>query len=225
VKQKVGIADAWCNPTLHRKSDIQQQIEMGMEQAPIERVTRAHLELLVQHYLFVGHDNDQAPDIGLLAVAETLGESGWQPQRLDYQATIATLLQHLPASLQGDDAYTACLRTSDDWSMLSGLIDSWFEQGQNVNDLLAKSRARKIDTAVRQVIEKILEPHREHWLEKLIWMTLWLREAYDQDDPLWAQFLIVADALAQGRGLKNIPLFQMIAERTVAVFQQQQKYS
>jgi hypothetical protein len=226
VKQETGIADAWCDPTPRRKSDIQQQIDMGMEQAPIGRVSRIHLERLVQHYLAVGSDSGQPPDIGLLSVAETLGESSWQPQRLDFKATIADLFRQLPGYLQGDKAYAACLQSSNTWGMLSDLTDSWFEQNQAVSDLLEKAKTRKINTLVRQVIDKIIEPRRQYWLEKLIWLVLWLREAEadDPDNPSWAQFLIIADALIQGRKLKDIPFFQMIAERTVFVFEQQHDY-
>jgi hypothetical protein len=79
-----------------------------------------------------------------------------------------------------------------------------------------------MDTLARRIIDKIIEPRRQHWLEKLLWLALWLREVDDeQNDPLWGRALIVADALEKGHKLQDIPLFQTIAERTVFVFQQQ----
>ena len=220
LKQDVGIADAWCDPRLHRKSDIKQQIEMSMEQAPIELVSREHLERLVQHHLAVSNEGGHPPDIGLLAVAEALSESDWHPQRLDFASTVDDLMRQLPRELQGDAAYQECLKTSDFWSNLHGLIPSWFEQDQSVTELLSKSRARKLSTLSKQVLEKILEPRRQIWLEKLVWIVLWLRENPTPDDQLWAQFLIVADAVSQGHALKDIGLFQMMAERTVMAFEE-----
>lgn len=219
LKQGVGIADAWCDPRLHRKKDLKSQIEMSMEEAPIQPASREHLERLVQHYLALANELGNTPDIGLLAVAEALSESGWRPQSLDFSATVDELMRQLPKNLQGSEAYQDCLDSSDIWSNLSGLTSSWFEQDQAVSELLSNSRASRIETLSKQILNRIFEPRRQFWAENLVWMALWLREDLSTDEHLWAQFLIVADAVLQGRALKDIALFQLMAERTVLAYE------
>ena len=54
------------------------------------------------------------------------------------------------------------------------------------------------------------------WLERLVLMAIWLKSSRKPPIP-WQHMFHLADAVASGRPLKEIPLMLSIAELTFAV--------
>lgn len=210
-----GIMDAWSDPELKPRREIDRHISRAAEHTLIESVSRDYLDRAVQHHLAVGCRNKQLPPPGLLAVAEVLGASDWRPDELNIEKTIDRLFQQLPSQLQRPEAIDDCLEESEVWSLYSGITDSWFEDDQTVAEQLAQSRARRLETLSKKVLTEVIEPRRDKWVEKLLWAALWFKNTSGFDSELWMNFLLTAKALVQGYPLKKISLFQEIARRTV----------
>ena len=210
-----GVLEAWIDPRPQTKKELNQTLAMAGQQVDIGFVSQAYLERAVQHHLAVGVEREELPPAGLLAIAEVLGTAHWQPNRLDPMRTVEDLLAGVPESRRETAAVRRCLKDSDRWALESGIVDSWFEDDQAVAELLGTSRARRQDTLVRQVLERIIEPRRERWAEKMLWAALWLREIDEGEEERAVNFLLVAQALFQGQPLKTIPLMKAIAGLTV----------
>lgn len=215
LRLRSGIVDAWSSNEPESKRSLDRQLGKAEEQAALQTVSRAYLDRAVQHHLAVACSHDQVPPVGLLEVAEVLGASDWRPDPLDVGATIDELFEQLPAATRQPEAIARCLGESDEWALLSGITESWFEDDQEVADMLTRSRARRFATLSRRVLTKVIEPRRQKWAEQLLWAALWLKDVSDPQDRLWVNFLLTAHAVRQGHPLKDIPLFGMIADKTV----------
>lgn len=215
TRLRSGVVDAWSSKEPESKRQINRQLSMASEQTELKPVSREYLDRSVRHHLDASCRNHRIPPVGLLEVAEVLGASDWRPDRLDPAATIEHLFEALPAEFKDPAAIARSLKESGDWSQLSGITESWFEDDQEIADLLSKSRARRLETLTRRVLAEVIEARREKWAEHLLWTALWLKET--GKNKLWINFLLVARALHQGHPLKDIPLLGQIAERTVMV--------
>ncbi len=214
VRLHAGVLDAWIDPEPHSKRTINQYLSQVSQSRPLI-VSRAYLDRAVQHHLAVGGHYNRLPLPGLLAVAERLGATDWQPDELNLEATIDRLFEELPEQHKQADVIEYCLQESHFWSIVSGATHSWFEDDQQVAELLAASRARKQHTLVKQVLREVIEPHRLRWAEKSFWAALWFRDSQGLNNPFWINFLQVARALVKGRSVETIPMMENIARLTV----------
>jgi hypothetical protein len=64
------------------------------------------------------------------------------------------------------------------------------------------------------VLQAVISPRRDKWAELFVWTALWLRES-TRGDAAWREFATVADAIAKGHDLAQIPLMEIIAVNTV----------
>ncbi len=169
------------------------------------------------HHLAVGLENSTVPPVGLIQVAETTMAIDWQPAKVDWREAISALVGQIPEHLLKPAEVTEILRTSDEWATIGGLSDSWFEDDQEVQDVLAKSRSRQLEMLMQWVLEEIVEKRKLKWAERFLWLALWLKEAPPELLSPWPQFTILARELAKDRPAREIPLMEQIALTTVMV--------
>jgi hypothetical protein len=217
ILTKGGVADAWSGEPESRRRIEAALADSGMD-APMLAVTRSYLDRVLSHHLALGVERGMAPPLGLLQVAETLGGVDWQPARMDFGETLARLIAEIPAAMRGGTAVETVLRKSDELADLEAVAQSWFEDGPDIARAIAGARARNRAKVVTYLLQSVIARHRDKWADLLLRTALWMREAPLELDLCWRQLAIVAKALADGRDMAEIGLMRDIAQRTLAVF-------
>lgn len=215
TRHNVGVLDAWSQGGLSKRErdDLLNNVH---SQTPVVRASRNYLDLAMQRQLASAQAHGALPPIGLLKIAEDIRATDWQPQRLDLDQAIAELLPALPAEFRTAKAAAGVLKESAQWAFEAGITDSWFEDSQQVADLVRGSRARKRSSLVQQVLKQVIQPQQQaKWAELSLWAARWCREGGPPMNAFWPRFLLLAQALREGHPLKDMPLMAEIADRTV----------
>src|SRR5207244_3448069 len=94
-------------------------------------------------------------------------------------------------------------------------LDSWFEEGPEVEQLL---EGKRITWAKRVALvrESLLPRHATEWGDQLARTALLLRHCEDEEP--WQEFLVSAKEVLAGRPLAEIPLMSRVAEVTVDAY-------
>src|SRR4051812_18541404 len=96
-----------------------------------------------------------------------------------------------------------------------GFLDSWFEEGAEVEQLLGgKRRARAKRVAL--VRESLLPKHAVKWGDRLARIALLLRHCEDEEP--WQELFVSAKEVLAGRPLAEVPLMTRVAENTVDAY-------
>ena len=208
----VGVIDAWSNEPMAkgRLRDMLRQVEEGMV---LRSVTRRYLDLVVEHHLAAGLACSAPPPLSLLQVAETIGAAGWRPTRLDWQATLGALAADLPPALREPAQVEQVMEDSVGWAAEESVTASWFEDDQDVADLLAKLPSSQ--KAVEYVLTTVVERRKLKWAERFLWMALWMKESALGRGARWPHYTLLAHELLRGRAVDSIPLMRMIAANTL----------
>jgi hypothetical protein len=96
-----------------------------------------------------------------------------------------------------------------------GFLDSWFEEGAEVEQLLGGKRMARAKR-VALVRESLLPKHAAKWSERLARMALLLRHC-EEEEP-WPEFFVSAQEVLAGRPLAEVPLMNRVAENTVDAY-------
>ena len=96
-----------------------------------------------------------------------------------------------------------------------GFLDSWFEEGPEVEQLLEDKRIARAKR-VALVRESLLPKHAAKWGERLARMALLLRHCEDEEP--WQEFFVSAKEVVAGRSLAEVPLMNRVAENTVDAY-------
>jgi hypothetical protein len=217
-KQGVGVIDTF----VHRLPSVK-AAERFMDGLPdmmcFADVGPDYVDRAIGHALAVGSARGGAPHRGLLQIAELIGTDRWKAEPFDAERELALLREEIPRSKPLIAAADA-LKESVDWPGWQDFADAWFEDDDQVDRVvLAAMKGRgggKELRAVDGILSEVLEPRRALWLERLILMARWLKSSHKPPVP-WQQMFHVADSMASGVPLKEIPLMLSIAEITFAV--------
>lgn len=210
VRRGHGLLDAWCTPDALGKREAEATLNKAARQGQTHPVGQPFMDQVVRHHLARGLENRIVPPLGLLQVAEAIGAAAWLPERLDIPATLQRLEMDVAATEQkGNPGH------GDMPDGLAGMLESWFEQGPEVDALLGRGRKRGKEPLEKRLVDEILEPRREKWLETMVWAALWCQEGPPALRRLMPEFLSTAKDLAQGRPLPEIPAMAEIAFRTL----------
>lgn len=219
-KQGHGVIDAFIS-----RPDKQQLASIfdGMPGVTFLETATEYLDRAVNNALAFGVSQESPPHLGLLQVAETFGCDRWKAEALEPSAELAELRRELevtaPHLLTATEREKS-LFASGLWHDRQPFADTWFEDDASVDEVINKLRKgkRQVSNARLEmaILEEVLEPHRAEWLERLMFMTLWLRDAEQPPVP-WHQMFHVTEALAAGKPLKGHQLMTAIAEVTVSV--------
>jgi hypothetical protein len=215
ILTKGGIADAWSGEPESRRGVETMVAESGRD-APMLAVSRSYLDRMVAHHLALSAEKGEAPPIGLLQVAETLGGTDWQPTRMDFSDTLAGLIAEIPEAMRGAVAVETVLRRSGELADLAIVAQSWFEDGPEIAQLVAGARGRNRAKLATYLLQSVFTRRRAEWADLFLRTALWMREV-PPDDTCWRELAIVAKAVADGRDLTKIGLMRNIALRTITV--------
>jgi hypothetical protein len=213
---KGGIAEAWSAEPASRR-----QIEAGLAAArmgaPMLAVSRSYLDRTVAHHLALSTEKGEAPPLGLLQVAETIGGADWQPARMAFGETLAGLIAEIPKAMCEPAALASVLRRSGELADLEAVVQIWFEDDQQVAEALERARGRNRAKLATYLLQSVIAQHRDRWAEIILRTALWMRESPSEASACWRELALVAKALIDGRDLSEIGLMRDIALRTIAV--------
>jgi hypothetical protein len=216
VLTKAGITDAWSGEPESRRRIEASLAGAGMEVATLS-VSRPYLDRAVAHHLALGTEKGEAPPLGLLQVAETIGGADWQPARMPFGETLAGLIAEVPSAMREPAALASMLRKSGDLADLETVAQSWFEDDPQAARAVESGRARGRAKLAAYLLQSVIARHRDRWAEVVLRTALWMHEAPAESDLCWRELAIVANVLADGRDMTEIGLMRDIALRTIAV--------
>ena len=216
VLTKGGIADAWSSEPESRRQIEANLAGAGMN-APTLAVSRPYLDRAVAHHLALSIEKREAPCLGLLQVAETIGGADWQPSRMAFSEALAGLIADIPKAMCEPAALRSVLRESDELADLEAVALSWFEDDPQVAQAVEGARGRDQAKLASYLLQSVLAKRRDRWAELVLCTALWMREAPPEADLCWRELALVAKALADGWDLTEIGLMRDIALRTVTV--------
>jgi hypothetical protein len=216
IKEGVGVADAWvrCNLTRRQSDEMLACLEGGVAHTPVslqywEKRLSDALALNLAH---------APPPFGLVQVVEALGISFLRPARIEASALADGLLSALPEERTSEEAQAAAARASWTWDERIGVVETWFEAGEEIDALLAPLKGRK---AREEAVHNRLLERREIWARRLSLSAAVLKEA--QAGMLiadWIDMALMARELAcEDHPRGGAPVLMQIAARTVDVFE------
>ncbi len=216
ILTKGGIADAWSGaPESPRR--IEGTLADAAMNATTLAVSRRYLDRTVAHHLALSTEKGEAPPIGLLQVAETIGGADWQPARMIFSEELAGLIAEIPKSMYEPAAFASVLRESGELAGLGPVVESWFEDDSEVAEAVERARARDRTKLASYLLQTAIARRRDRWAEIVLHAALLMREAPPEADLCWRELALVAKALADGRDMTEIGLMHDIAMRTIAV--------
>jgi hypothetical protein len=216
ILTKGGIADAWSGEPESRRRIEATLDGTGMD-VPKLPISRSYLDREVAHHLALSTEKGEAPPLGLLQVAETIGGADWQPAHMTFSEALAGLIGELPKETCEPVALASVLRNSNELADLELVAQSWFEDDPQVARAVERANGRDGAKLATYLLQSVIARHRHRWAEVVLRTALWMREAPPEDDLCWRELALVAKALTDGRDMTEIGLMRDIALRTITV--------
>lgn len=214
-----GIVSVDTRP-LKDPGDMDEELAMIRRNMVLLPIAPTFFEMAVEHALAVGLAKGQLPKHTFLQVTEWMGWSAVAPNRIDSEEALAHLLAALPEGYRRPRQIQRILNVSS-CKRFETITKGWYLQGEAVQKSLLSmmggpSRWEKDPNAVLAMIcRDLLEPKRAMWVERLVWVALWLKHAGPRGRVMWKHMTIIADTLARGAAVAEIPLFVGVAQRTL----------
>src|SRR3954465_5395293 len=211
IKAEVGVRDAWARHGLAR-SEMEEfvgQVASGTEVFP---VSSEYVRIAAAHALAVNLASGIMPPFGLLDFVETADLEGLQPEALPLERLLSMLEAEAdPGMLRSTEELLAKSRAVVDGF---GFLDSWFEEGAEVEQLLGGKRMARAKRVA--LVRELLPKHATKWGDRLARMALLLRHC-EEEEP-WLEFFVSAKEVLAGRSLAEVPLMNRVAENTVEAY-------
>src|SRR4051812_808516 len=212
VKAEVGVRDAWARHGLTR-SEMEEfvgQVASGTEVFP---VSSEYVRIAAAHGLAVNLASGIMPPFALLDFVETADLQALQPEALPLERLLSML--EAQADLGVPRSTAELLARSRAVVDRFGFLDSWFEEGPEIEQLLEGKRIARAKR-VALVRESLLPKHATKWGDRLARMALLLRHCEDEEP--WPEFFVSAKEVLAGRSLAEVPLMTHVAENTVEAY-------
>src|SRR5215208_1538710 len=212
IKAEVGVRDAWARHELTR-SEMEEFVGRVASGTEVFPVSAEYVRMAAAHALAVNLASGIMPPFGFLDFAETADLQGLQPEALPLERLMGMLEAEAdPGMLRSPAELLARSRAVVD---RFGFLDSWFEEGAEVERLLGGKRAARAKR-VALVRESLLPKLAAKWGERLARMALLLRHCEDEEP--WQEFFVSAKEVLAGRSLAEVPLMNRVAENTVDAY-------
>jgi hypothetical protein len=217
LKEGKGVADAWSRGAMSKR-EVGEMIGEMEATMHTRTVSRPYVDRILCHHLGAGLELGTLAAAGLVDVAESVGAADWRPARLDWRDVLDELLADLPPDALRPVDVEAAIEQSMETAEVSGLLPSWFESDQEVDTLLREAATQGHENLIPVVLERVIAPRKEKWIERLVWVALWMREGEASEHLRWSDFAVLARELLAGRALDTVPLLQEISAQTVAAW-------
>ena len=223
-KKGHGVADAYVT-SLPNKREFNRLRKMMRHEVGATEVDPAYLDMRLCQALSDGVKHGKIPGHWLVAIAEQTGSDQWKAVDLDVERDLQMLSEELKAQgaeLLSKRARQRALKNSSTWVEQKTFAMSWFEDDVTVDKqleyLLETDEQGDSMQPILGILDHVLEPRREIWLERLVVTTAWLKASRKPPAP-WQEMLHVALMVAdKSVPLQDIPLMIAVAEHSVAAF-------
>jgi hypothetical protein len=210
-----GVMDAWADDDLSR-GKITKLLREAQMSAPHAAVDKSFVDTLVQHGIGTSVEQGSVPPALLLEMAEFLGATEWKDRRLDIKAEAERLFGSLDPADRTPEGIDAGLKRGADWLSKDDVFASWFEDGPQVQQALAKLPRTDQARMIGVVMNDILPKARAAWAERFLLMALWSEASRDAKQRSRARDLaLVAHALVGEGPIDAVPPMGVIALNTV----------
>jgi hypothetical protein len=215
LRHGVGVMDTWADPDLSR-GKISKLLREAQMSAPHIRVDKNFIDMMVQHAIGTAVEQQNVPPSLLLEMAEFLGATEWKDRRFDIRQEADRLFGLLDAADRTPEAIETGLERGVDWMEDDDVFATWYEDGPQVQQALAKLPRTDQAALAAVVMSDILPASRGAWAERFLMMALWSQAANEAKQRSKAKDLVlVAHALAGDSPLSTIPIMEVIATQTV----------
>ena len=215
MRHGTGVVDTWADPDVSR-GKIGKLMREAQMSAPHVRVDKTFVDTLVQHGIGTAVERETVPPAMLLDMAELLGGTEWKDRRLDVKAEADRLFDLLDPDDRSRQGIASGLTRGLAWMTQDDVFSSWYEDGPQVQQALAKHPRTDQAGMTAAVISDILPGKRADWAERFLMMALWSQAAGDARQRGKARDLVlVAHALSGDAPLDEVPIMAVIAAQTV----------
>lgn len=214
LKHGCGVRDAWVRRGV-RRAEAEEMLRHINEEVEHFRASLEAVETCLSNALAMNVETRAPPPFGLIDFVEAVGLQSTRPLRKTGDALIDQLVDEIPAPRKRGCDVASALTASEHWPMIYGAMQSWFEEGESVNGVLASVRPKKKRRDA--VLDRILPERRTRWAELVAWTAIAVRE---EDRIAWTDLALVARELRSERPLRDIPIAVWIARNTVDAFEQ-----
>jgi len=215
MRHGTGVVDTWADSDMSR-GKVGKMIREAQMSVPHARVDKSFVDTLVQHGIGTSLEHEKVPPAMLLDMAELLGGTEWKDRRLDVKAEAERLFNQLDPDDRSPAGVASGLARGLAWMMDDAVFSTWYEDGPQVQQALAKLPRTDQARMVATVMSEILPDKRAEWTERFLMMALWSQAAGDAKQRSKARDLVlIAHALAGDRPLDTVPIMSVIAAQTV----------
>ena len=210
TKHGYGVKDAYVIPC--RAVREVQQILGHMHELGGGAVDLDTVKVTVSAALADGHRNGYPPAHGLVDVVSEFGLEDIRSNGMSAQEWLAFLDPENAIAGMSPQKRGRLINRSDEVLIDLPMIDSWFEDDEDVRDLLAGIRNPR--SRIKRLKEHF-ETRREYWAIQTLKAASILKAAGAD----WTSLAVAAWALLDGRALEKIPLMEYVIDSTIEAFE------
>lgn len=213
IKEGHGIKDAYVIPCSSRgdQKTIVEQIEQAM---PMHDVSPSYLSPAIGFALGDGLARRTVTTPGFLDVAPMFGIGDVTPQPGGHATLLAAVDPEGELAALSDNRRGRLIGKSRDWFPEHDISSSWFVSDATLMEALEEAPTA---TSAKKIVARHLEERRDRWANCFARSALILRHDDSAPPDAWMSFGVVAQALATGREIKKIPVFEDILGQTLEV--------
>ena len=211
LKQGHGVKDAFVIPCASA-GEQKRMLASILDEMESFDVSPETLAAMLAHGLGEGLALGLVPAPGMVDLAEIFGADALLPRAGGTEAILdeigaAEALAGLPAARR-----RALIDASADWAEHFDQGESWFEDTGSLRAAIARART---DKGRETAVWKQLSSRRDWWARLFALAAAVLKPGAEADPAVWLSFAAVAQALAEGRPMKRIPVMADIMAMTL----------
>ncbi len=211
-----GVRDAYVRHGASKR-DVEAVLRSGDQMGGLAPVEFDYVATALRQFLAGNAQSGSLPPFGLLAVAECVGLAELVPESVAIGNVVERICTEIEADDMAPDWVGKVLAESADWPEQYALLQSWFQEGDDVSGLLKGKRLGK-SKKIALILAGPIECRRHGWAEKLAWMATFTKAITDAETP-WREFAIVARELLSDRPIGEIGLARCIAQQTLEAYE------
>jgi hypothetical protein len=208
LKQGHGVRDAYLIPCSSASEQKRFVARIGAE-IELQDVTEDFLRTALATALGEGSEAGLTPAPGLIDLVEPCGLAELHPEPRSLHDMLAVIDPEGELAGMSPQRLARLVGRSADWPGRFAILDSWFEESGEVQEMLA---AAPTPAAQERALWRHLESRRDWWARMLIRTAQTLHAT---EDPSWREFAATALALDRGRALKKTPIMGVILHRSL----------
>jgi hypothetical protein len=211
IKEGHGIKDAYVIPCTSRgdQKTIVEQLEQMMT---MHDVSPSYLSPAFRCALGDGLARGAVTAPGFLDVAPMFGIGDVTPQTGGNAALFAAVDPEDELAALSDNRRGRLISKSRDWFSEHDISSSWFVSDATLMEALEEASTA---ASAKKIVASHLHESRDRWAKLFARSALVLRHDCNAPPDAWMSFAALAQALEDGREIKNMPVFEDILRQTL----------